>query len=409
MLIGLISNNLLGENDLSVNYKQITYKHDIEDLMTFDALIVNMEHVLIHLERTYSGTFWISQQFTENLKMFSDQKRPVMIVMPPNNSKSFKMEFISHVNFDVIGYLNFIYPNVVIKKKKYTQFNEEQFDVKSIFGNITYYIFENLLCLGSARKTNEIVYGFSSEYNVLFVPFVNDYETVFKLFSYFNQKKPIEQTPSWMEKIFIFNEKEILGEIEINNKKISKLKNKVTEFEKDLSYYSELKSIIYTSGEYLQEIVTRILRDEFKFDIIVNNITNADDIVIKCDNRYLVIEVKGVKGSINSKHVMQASKWKNEFMLKKVDEEPNIYTRVKALLIVNPMKDTPIDARVDEFPADTIRIATSNDVSMISTKTLLKLLEDFKLKKLSKEHFFNVLYNEKALIEYNQFSIESEV
>lgn len=143
----------------------------------------------------------------------------------------------------------------------------------------------------------------------------------------------------------------------------------------------------------MEDKIKNILINKFEF-ILIDTKANETDILIEHNNKYLSIEVKGIKKSCTSEHVLKCSKWmkhSKSILLKKGISIRDM--EIKSLLVANPMMFEDVKNRVDEFPDDTKYTAQMEEVGMIRTLDLLYLFNDFCLGTLSSHEIFDILYN----------------
>lgn len=200
--------------------------------------------------------------------------------------------------------------------------------------------------------------------------------------------------PEWMEDINMFDDDLQNENILLFNQKIKEIEEKKKEAEKVLTQNNRYKSILYTNGNELVEVVFEILEELLACDLSGFKDEKNEDFVIEFSDKIFIGEIKGVTSNIKSEHVSQLEVHYQTYIEEKpVDEEI-----VKALLIMNPLRNKPVDQR-DSVHEKQIALAKRNGSLIIDTYTLLKVFEKYKNEELKSDECKKLLFESTGLLE----------
>ena len=288
---------------------------NFEDFDNFDINVISFNNKFTW--RNYNNTctkIEVSDDFEHIKKIISDSTNSKVLFICPQNY-TFEYDFSSFDKFfnksillkdNILNIRDIIYnyeyiPNFLYAKTKtkilnydvssdfYFSKNNFKMITKSDTGNkdTTLEITANLFCTLLDLDT--------FENNTLLKDFIKTY--------IFKEEK--ENIPEWVINYNFFNdyklkEKKILIEAEILKKNLELEEN--TEELKRNNYY---KSILFSTGDNLVEIIVEILEEIFEIDLSNFIDTHQEDMLIELDDVAFIIEIKGVSGSVKNQHVSQ--------------------------------------------------------------------------------------------------------
>ena len=205
-----------------------------------------------------------------------------------------------------------------------------------------------------------------------------------------NSKKENE-IPKWIKDVNFFDDAKIKEEIKKNEEKIFKYQNSNKEFELKLDSNNRLKSILYTTGDELVEVVMKILDELLEYDSSSFVDKKKEDFLIKKETITFVGEIKGISSAVANKNVSQLDVHVQEYIDKITIE--NIKENVKVLLIINHQRDKELEYR-NEIHQNQINLAKRNGSLIVETNILLMIYEKFLLQELKTEDILK-LFSEK--------------
>lgn len=223
--------------------------------------------------------------------------------------------------------------------------------------------------------------------------------------SYLFENKQHEDEPKWMEGIS-FGDDDIQKELITENiKKIENAKTEIEKAEKKLEENKKYKSILYTNGDELVEVVFLILEKLLDCDLSDFIDNKEEDFLIKKPQCTFIGEIKGVTSNVRQEHVSQTDvhywRYLDELEDKKIEEN------VKQLLIMNPFRNKPLEDREPVCSAQ-IELANRNNCLIIETKVLLDVFEKFCNSDITSDKCISVFNKRSGLLSLTDFDETEE-
>lgn len=215
--------------------------------------------------------------------------------------------------------------------------------------------------------------------------------------------KSIEEKPEWIKEIKILNDEKLLNTIEECKQEISKLNNRIADANNQLQENERIKSILYSNGEQLVEVVFSILDKIFSCNLNKFVDEKKEDFIIKKEKYTIIGEIKGITSNIKNEHISQTDVHYQGYM-DKIQEEgkkENVYQ----VLIINPLRNKPVNER-DSVHETQINLANRNHCLIIETKTLLKLYEKFVTGEISVEDCEKLFTEKQGLLKDDDLIIK---
>lgn len=176
-------------------------------------------------------------------------------------------------------------------------------------------------------------------------------------------------TPSWIKEINLPGDLELRQSIYDLNDKILDLKNQKDKFKAKLAQKNGLKSILFETGEFLEESVFNVFQI-LEFDVANISDQKRSDFLIKTtDGGIILVEVKGKRGGLTRQDLRALADWVTEYWKEHGEE-------AKGLMVLNPYRLDPPHEREDFFPHDCIQFSKKRDFCLMTTMDLFKVLED---------------------------------
>lgn len=186
-------------------------------------------------------------------------------------------------------------------------------------------------------------------------------ELIYLVSNYKNKNKA--QLPQWCSTIQLPGEDLVQKEISEIESQISQLNDQLIQSQFKYSAFLAHKSILSSTGQALEDQI-RDLFIELGIEIIEPD-EKRDDLIIKYNDQFAVIEIKGISGSAAEKHAAQLEKWVSDFVMQKE-------IRPKGILIVNAFKDYPIQEwPLEVFPHQMLKHSVQREHCLISTAQFL--------------------------------------
>lgn len=399
------------------NFESFSNDYKISELGEFDSFddykinIIDLtnEQIWEFNGDSYKSLNCISDLKTLSKELKSTNKSKTIIVLPQNcnfkylkdyrgnytkvikikNILSSVIEIISKNLFEICGFeLSYSKNTTIIDDMCYnSDFNFNQVVPKS---------FTPITKSKSSDKNTTIIYE-----NII-ITSLNIFETKQHLSSFI---KPLlvsdkEKTaiPEWMNDINFFNDKDLKDNKSKNNDEIKLLQEKNNEIDVKLENNNKIKSILYTTGDELVEVVMKILDDMLENDSSDFIDEKKEDFLIKKDSITFVGEIKGISSAISNKNVSQLDVHVQDYIDKILENGTN--EKVKGLLIVNHQRNKKIEERNDVHK-NQIDLATRNGALIIESTTLLYLYEKFLEKTMNSQKILKILTDRVGILQKN--------
>ncbi len=154
------------------------------------------------------------------------------------------------------------------------------------------------------------------------------------------------------------------------------------------------KSILYTTGDELVEVVFEILQEMLGCDLSEFTDKKKEDFKFTLGDKVFIGEIKGVTPNVKKANVSQLDVHVQEYM----DENDEQAENIIALLIINHQRGKAISER-ERVHEEVIKLAERNGSLIVDTMVLLKLFEQYTLKEKSREECIELLENNTGLLE----------
>ena len=166
--------------------------------------------------------------------------------------------------------------------------------------------------------------------------------------------------PDWMNKVMLFDDEKQLKNIEDNKVQIKSCQDSIAVSKDKLIENSRFKSILYTSGEDLVEVVKEIFSKIFDVDFSRFKDKKKEDFSFTFNDKIFIGEIKGVNQNIKTTNLAQLDLHFTNFIEEGSDDldENNIHK----LLVMNHQKDKDLKDRipVDQQQIDMAKINMSH-------------------------------------------------
>ena len=213
-------------------------------------------------------------------------------------------------------------------------------------------------------------------------------------------KKINDEMPSWVKEYDFGNDKKERELINENTEKIAILQRNINDAEKQLELNNRYKSILFTNGNQLVDVVFEILQVILECDLSNFVDEKKEDFLIEKDEKIFIGEIKGVNTNVKNSHISQLDVHYQTYI---EDMQDNILIdSVHPILIINPLRTIKLSER-DTIHEKQIKLACDRGSLIIETVTLLKIFELYKENKLTTEHIIKVLSNKKGLLKIEDF------
>ena len=201
--------------------------------------------------------------------------------------------------------------------------------------------------------------------------------------------------PEWVLNYSFWNDGEIKENINRNLAKIKKLEEENEKQQSNLKNNQFYKNMLVATGDELVEIVFRTLEEilEISLEDFVDE--KKHDFLFKKDNVTFIGEIKGINSNVRNNNISQVDNHQSEYL--DALEDQGLYEKTKKILIINHQKDTELSNRIS-INENQIKKAIRDEVLIIETSALLKILEMHRLNQLNVDNLINVMINNVGLL-----------
>lgn len=254
------------------------------------------------------------------------------------------------------------------------------------FNNITKNILTQSIL---SKKATTIKFGI-----VLSTLKITCYDEVIAFLREIGLIKDKEDVPEWVKEVQMFDDKKQLEIIQENNIIIGEANQKISNAMAILNKNDEYKSILYTNGDELVNVVFEILENILGCDLSNFQDVKKEDFLFELEGHYFIGEIKGVNHNVKSENVSQLDVHYQSFK----DAHPEIAdSDISAILIMNHQKNKPVFER-ESVHENQIQLSKRNGSLIVETMTLLKLYEKYTNQEVLREQCINMLKESTGLL-----------
>ena len=358
--------------------KKVQY-YSSQTLLEYDALVINLAELIQYTSVQHEDAKELYLSRKKQLEDFIKFKKIPLIYITPLPTKinfNKKGGGVEYVTFDFLTPI----PNIVVANEhgsiieilEKTPFTEVLTKYKQHFFYNSFFETNGGKPIAETPHTKKVL-GFYDK-NCVFIPELKPtikavekefFEELIKSAKISIDSSAASSLPEWAEKYYLPNEAELGSEIEAIKDQVNNLNLSIEQKEVERNLISQRKKIFTSSGIELESEVKKIF-SELGFQFIESE-QNRDDLILKYNDRFAVVEVKGITKTAAEKHAAQLEKWSANF-IQKHDAIP------KAILIVNTFKEIPLNERENvSFPDQMIKYSSQREHCLITTVQLLNL------------------------------------
>jgi len=231
----------------------------------------------------------------------------------------------------------------------------------------------------------------------------NDLLMCFLNYMFNDIKKSV--APEWMTDIRFDDDVNQAAIIEDISNNIKTEQDRIRLAQSKLEQNARYKSILYTNGNELVEVVFNILEQLLDCDLSKFIDERKEDFLIQKASCTFIGEIKGVTSNVKNEHISQVDVHYQGYMDKLAEERRQ--ENVHQLLIINPFRTKPLTER-EPVNEQQITLAQRNGCLIIETSTLLHIYEMFCQSQISSEQCINIFASQIGLLKESDFSINVE-
>ena len=378
--------------------------HDARSLDEFDINIISLTDKAMW---KYTGTALDGINNVADLKsmrtmLFYSKKSINIIILPSNLEYQYDYDSYRSHKYrgqrelkNMIKDMGVILSNLhssfndirIVYEKTVTKINGECINASFYFGDIK----DALLVSDKSNKPTVF-----RQKNVIFSTLdLHNYEQVINFLKAVDLFYQEQTTPEWMEEIKMFDDAQQLMIIERNNQVIEEANENISSAMEKINKNSEYKSILYTNGEELVNVVFEILESMLGCDLSQFEDKKKEDFLFEKNGLVFIGEIKGVNHNVKSENISQLDVHYQGYL---EENEERDQGNVKAILVMNHQKNKALDMRVPVHEKQ-INLAKRNGSLIVETITLLKLFERYIAGNITREECLELLKTNIGLLE----------
>lgn len=389
------------EEEFQGNGIKVNKIHDAESLDSFEINIISLQDSDMWVTSASGiGTINpINDLKSLSLMIRNSNKTSIVILLPQNIKYAYCLESgyktrycelknmieqykaILSVIFPVAESLKIVYENTITRIEKY--------GISSAF----YFNRCGVPVLTKSEKSNKET-TIKVDNLILSTLDFSDFEEIISFLRYIGLLKEKTKSPEWMEEVKMFDDNSQLNIIKENNDMIKTAHENISKAMEVIDKNNRYKSILYTTGDELVEVVFEILQEMLGCDLSEFTDKKKEDFKFTLGDKVFIGEIKGVTPNVKKANVSQLDVHVQEYM----DENDEQAENIIALLIINHQRGKAISER-ERVHEEVIKLAERNGSLIVDTMALLKLFEQYTLKEKSREECIELLENNTGLLE----------
>ena len=192
----------------------------------------------------------------------------------------------------------------------------------------------------------------------------------------------------------MFDDNTQLNIIKKNNDMIKAAHENISKAMEVIDKNNRYKSILYTTGNELVEVVFEILQEMLGCDLSEFTDKKKEDFKFTLGDKVFIGEIKGVTLNVKKANVSQLDVHVQEYM----DDNDEQVENIIALLIIDHQRGKAIAER-EKVHEEVIKLAERNGSLIVDTMALLRLFEQYTLNEKSREECIELLESNTGLLE----------
>lgn len=385
----------------------INSMHDAQALDDFEINVINLRSEYMWYNNAPNN---YSLNCVDDLASLATMirycKRTNVIIMLPMNvtycydewdgryrkSKELK-DMLPDVTGDILSHLHPLFESINLAyENTRTKLSGREIAASFYFSNISQGALQNiLLCSDKSRKPTAI------EYDQIIVTTLDlkTYADIMDYLSAIGLLNENEAVPEWMEEIQMFDDVRQFEIIEQNNQVIRQANDAIEAAMESISKNKRYKSILYTSGGELVDVVFEILTEMLGCDLSGFEDKKKEDFLFDIDGHIFIGEIKGVNHNVKNENVSQLDVHYQSYIDDNQDVEVG---NISAILIIDHQKNKSISNR-EPVHENQINLAKRNGSLIIETMTLLRLFEKYISEEMTREQCVDILKSNTGLLQ----------
>lgn len=373
-----------------LHYNVVTkYKLDNISIVSYDAFIVTIDF--------FGNNYEKNKSFFEDLKK---RKKPLIYIYHGNNvPEDFGMNFFSNKykikyqfsDCSVLDTPNWNYAPETASSvdEAYSMISSQCSGICNVRNTKQFYIMkkDNIL----------IMHDFRIKYSVSNQPDASRMPNMIKFILQTNEEESNEIV-DWLDKVNILDDKTLNSKLLQNKEQIDGLLNEQSLLKEKRNQNDFYKSILYSSGDKLVEVVEKILEEMLEISIDDKDL-KKQDLYFKLNDKNILVEIKGVNHPFQRDNISQVKRHIKDYADEHEIYGADVEKLCKGVLIINPYSLHDLKDKISKefYSKEVIADAEYEKICTLDTLTLLNYYSRWKNNSKSinlKELLLNSNYNE---------------
>lgn len=374
--------------------------HDAKSLDDFDINIIDLNDAdMWECKASSPGTIDSIADIKSMSTMIANSKKTTIVVLLPQNLR-YRFSYTTPLHekgrylrsYELKDVIDLVLRKVVetlLNKTFATEILYENTETK--IGNMNikaafYFNNANDTALIKSTSGKNVVRKYKN--TIATTLYLENYEQINEFLKEMGLISEKQEIPKWMEEVQMFDDVQQIDLIRENREKIQKAEQEINKARKVMDQNSRYKSILYTTGDKLVEVVLEILGQLLNHDFSQFEDKKNEDFLAEIGSDVFIGEIKGVNHNVKSENISQLDVHYQGYLDNNEKQPENVH----ALLIMNHQKNKPIADR-EPVHERQVALAVRNGSLIIDTYMLLKLYEKFKRNEISSEECKDILKN----------------
>lgn len=346
------------------------YKLDNISLVSYDAFIVTIDF--------FENNYEKNKLFFDNLEK---QKKPLIFVYHANNNpEDFGMKFLANkykIKFQISDCSVLDTPNWNYSPATYSNYDEA-------------YSMFSTTCKGICCVRNTKQFYIMKKNNIIIMHDPNiryygqnqlDVSRMPNMIKYILQTSEEESNEivDWLDKVNILDDIKLNLKLLQNKEKIDELLNEQSLLKEKQNQNDFYKSILYSSGDKLVEVVEKILEEMLEISIDDKDL-KKQDLYFKLNDKNILVEIKGVNHPFQRDNISQVKRHIKDYADEHEIYGADVEKLCKGVLIINPYSLHDLKDKISKefYSKEVIADAEYEKICTIDTLTLLNYYSKWK-------------------------------
>lgn len=397
------------EEELKGEKVTINKLHDARSLDEFEINIFDFKSKNIWRNSSNSNQTCniLSDLKSLNTMICNSKKSKKLILLPQNIEFKYNYSYTSRVGKDYKDYLDSCeLKNMIHEMKTILSYMCDSITKLDIsYENSTTMISESEIsasfCFNDVAVGADLTQSIISEKittikckDVIFSTLnISSYKDMISFLKQIHLIEEKEEIPTWLKEEKMFDDEKQLQIIDEKQSIIKKANDDIGKAMEVIHRNERYKSILYTSGDELVEVVFEIIGQITGCDLSQFEDIKEADFNFKIKNKIFIGEIKGIGTNVKSENISQLDVHVQKYLDNHEDDIGNIIS----LLIIDHQRSKPLCQR-EEVHNNQINLARRNGSLIIETITLLKLFEKYLNNTLTREQCIEILTKNTGLL-----------